>query len=487
LRSASRLALACAALALLGGCKFNPRVPDAVISCTEDSDCPSNLVCQPQLQRCCRAGGCAELPNTAPTPDRSDGGSRPTSPSPSPAPSPSTPGAAVDAEPAPPSPGGDEPDGGTSVLDGGALAETGGGGSATPITCAGTDAVPELGPGRQSFCTIYARSSDVSLAIHSMLPGDAVSTRSYGVCSARLPLLQEVSGTSGRAISAASIQALLDISQQYKALCARHNATMVGLVANQWARLASNVAEVRDKLHTGAGLDLDVLTPANEAAQSYLGVTRHRRGRVLVFETNAGIDLVYWPKGAGSLTWSVGTVGWTDVEQMYVASPTNLVFEDTRRALRGRLVREMQAPLTSIRGMVAAGTLDPGVVIGPADATVPLAVRGGLRDARGNWDSVDAFEKKRDAALVSPSPYGRIFGAAPLAPGEIDGFFGTLDSGQWRQLRENPVRSAYGYELVYVTVLLDVLADETKASEFAFVFASNHLGYLFAKVLPPPL
>jgi hypothetical protein len=243
---------------------------------------------------------------------------------------------------------------------------------------------------------------------------------------------------------------------------------------------------VREKLRARTGLDLEVPTPAAEQDQFYLGVTRQRRGRVIVFETVSSIDVVYWPKDAPSLTRLSGTLSWTDMEAMFVADPSHVTFEDARRALRGRLVRDLGAPMATLRTLLQEGKLEPGFTIGPTDATIPLAVRGGLRDARGTWDAVATFRQKRDDALVTPSPYGRIYGSAPLAPGEIDGFFGTIDHGQWQQLRLDPLRTAYGYELIYVTVMLDVLADETKASEFAFVFTSSHLGYLFAKVLPPP-
>src|SRR5687767_15742233 len=70
----------------------------------------------------------------------------------------------------------------------------------------------------------------------------------------------------------------------------------------------------------------------------------------------------------------------------------------------------------------------------------------------------------------------------------IDGFFGTLDDGQWGQLRQEPRRTADGGELFYVTVVLDVLADETRSEEHTSELQS--LAYLvcrllFAKKKPP--
>ena len=68
----------------------------------------------------------------------------------------------------------------------------------------------------------------------------------------------------------------------------------------------------------------------------------------------------------------------------------------------------------------------------------------------------------------------------------LDVFFPSIDPPQFTQLRTEPIRSAYGRELMFVTTLLDILADKTKATEFGFVFAFPHFGYLYGKLLPPP-
>jgi hypothetical protein len=150
-------------------------------------------------------------------------------------------------------------------------------------------------------------------------------------------------------------------------------------------------------------------------------------------------------------------------------------------------VRDIEPQLAALRAAVADKSIEPGFLVGPAAATVPLAIAGQLRDGQGTWSSAAQFQMKRDGATVTPSPYGRIFGAGPFTPQQIDAFFASLDAAQWGQLRNEPIRAAYGGEVLYITTLLDMLADEAKATEFAFVFAHQHLGYLFAKLLPPPV
>jgi hypothetical protein len=125
------------------------------------------------------------------------------------------------------------------------------------------------------------------------------------------------------------------------------------------------------------------------------------------------------------------------------------------------------------------------MIVGPAWAMVPMALAGELKDGKG-WQSVAAVYQKTNVATVTPSPYGRIFGPAPIRPEAVDNFFSSVDDAQWLQLRDEPLRTGYSGELFHTTVLLDLLGDEVKATEFAFVYANSQLGYLFAKILPPP-
>jgi hypothetical protein len=180
-------------------------------------------------------------------------------------------------------------------------------------------------------------------------------------------------------------------------------------------------------------------------------------------------------------------LSFADVDRMFLGDLGYGNIDQARRALRTRLARDLGPEMGPLRAAVAKGSIAPGFVVGPATATLPLALAGQLRDARGTWSSVTDFEKMRDDAAVTPSPYGRIFGTAPITAAEINGFFATIDGAQWKQLRSDPIGGAYGDEVLYLGTLLDLLGDDLKATEFAFVFANAHLGYLFAKLLPPPL
>ncbi len=467
-------AVALGLLAGVTGCKFAPRIPDAVVSCSSDDECPRDFVCSAKLARCCRAGVCPEGPvaSPPPAPARPDAGALPPMASVD-AGSPFT----IDAEPALPQPStpGDAGDA--------AAGDANDGGGPLPLVCSGTEAVVDLGAGRQSFCTIVARGEDVALAIHSLLPNDAVSTRTYGVCSASLPIERDV--LTGGQLLGTTIASLGDLAVAYKKICDRHNARLVGtMVHASWGSKAGNLAELRSRLMERTGAGLDLFTQEEELQQSYLGVTRNRRGRIVLRETVFSPQLLSWPKGSATVIRDSLPGSWEVINMAY-ANASYPTFEDARRALRARLDREIEGPLLRLEAAIADGSLAPGVAVGSAGPMIPLAIGGQLRDARGAWAASSEVNRKVSEATIGASPYGRIYGGQPLLPAQLDAFFPTIDAGQWQQLRSEPLRTAYGGELFYMTTLLDLLADEIKATEFPFVYAHAHLGYLFGKVLPP--
>jgi hypothetical protein len=459
------------------GCTFRPHIPDQAVTCSADPDCPEGFTCNVPLARCCRPGACDEAPASNTDPAR---------PGKSPPIGANDAGASGSAEAGPGRPiddAGSAEAPASAAADGAARAE-----DAVPMACSGTTPVPPAEPGRQTFCTVVAQDTEVSLSIHSMVPGDAISARTYGLCTAPLPLGRETSGSGsvGGALSDATLAALIAVTGQYQRLCDQHQARLVGAAAGAWARQASNRADIEAKFRTATGLGLDIGTPAEEFAEMYLGLTRNQRGRVVLLTSGDRPEIVVWGKGAPLLTRQPLPLSFTDAGTMYFADAYNR-FDNARRSLRARLSRDLEPQIDSLRLAVLNRAVEPGFVIGPAAATVPLALSGQLRDPRGTWNSITEFQKKRDDAAVTPSPYGRIFGAAPIMPPQIDAFLASLDDSQWRQLGADPVREAYGAELFYLTTLLDVLASQARASEFAFVFANPHLGYLFAKLLPPPI
>jgi hypothetical protein len=160
-------------------CTFNPRVPDGVVTCAGDRDCPVGLLCNRgtsgALGRCCRDGVCPAgapgMPGIS-----SDAGAGNVTPATGDAGAP-----AADAEiTLPPA----VPGTGTPPVDAGAP-DTGGGDAPTApaVTCtpsAGTPPPPAAD--RQTYCTFQLGDRYLVLGIDVVTANDPLTTRAHAAC-----------------------------------------------------------------------------------------------------------------------------------------------------------------------------------------------------------------------------------------------------------------------------------------------------------------
>jgi hypothetical protein len=467
------------ALTTLLGCAFHPVVPSNSVGCSEDSECPTGYQCRPlpadpTIKACCQGLSCGPATEEI-APDAAPG--HPTASPPADA----APAPGPDAEVVLP-PAAAHPDGGVDAVSG-----DGGVDVNALVSCSNGFETPlPSEAGRESFCTIVANSGYVYLGIDSITMNDPVSVRAYAVCSAALPLGAETTDSTGAggALSKPTLELMVKVVNRFQELCRPHHARLVGLLATGWARGAVNQNEIRARLQEATGLDLDIPTPDQELQQRYYGVTRYRRGRIVLDPSLDQAALLSWPAEAPAPVRTPCTVGYGAAGSMYFASASYQSSEEARRALRGRLSEDLKAPLAELAAQVKKGALAPEVSVGPVGPLVPLALDGKLRNPNGTWFDDLKWKAASDAATVSTSPYGRIYGA--VLPDQIDHFFSSIGPTQFAQLRTSPIRDAYGVDLLYETTLLDLLGDEVRATEFGFVFTNFHFGYLFTKLYPPP-
>jgi hypothetical protein len=376
-------------------------------------------------------------------------------------------------------------------VDAGAPPDGGGGDGAVPVEslvgC--SSSIKMIQPpmaGRDSYCTIIAGDRYTWMELDNITAKDPVSTRAYAVCSAPLNLGAETApgnGVSGP-LSPATLEVVVKLVNHYKSLCQPHGARLVGVLGSEWARAAANGSEIRARLKEAAGVELEVPSAEQQLQNRYYGVTRYRRGRIVVDTNWERPEILTWPEGAAAPVRTMVPLGYSTVSSMYFANATYKSWEEARRGLRARLTAEMETTLGDLTDQVRWGTLSPSVAVGPAGPLVPLALAGQLRSEAGTWVDVEKWNELASGAYVTTSAFGRSYGV--ILPGDFDHFFTSVGVSQFMQLRTNPLRDAYGLELFYVTTLLDVLADEVDATQFGFVFTNYHFGYLFTKVSPAP-
>jgi hypothetical protein len=474
------LLLACA----LPACRFNPTVPDGVVTCTDDGDCPAGLGCRgssPSLPGlCCRGDSCAPAAGPAPPGGAADAGGRPAPPT-----SDASFGggdAEITRPPVTPATGPAAP------ADGGSIdTAPGDAGATAAITCSsGADLPPTPAADRRTTCTFDLGDRYLVLGIDVITADDPVSTRSHAVCwtEPRLRAATQDPVGATRALDGAALDDLVAAVRQLQQRCTMIKGQPVGAVAGSWARQVPNLTAIRSRLRQDTGLDLEVPSEVQELAYRYLGVTRNRRGRIVFSDRSSQADVMYWPATASAPTRYLVPLSAEQAAAQYFSNAGYASFGGARAALHDRLQDQMRPLTADLQRLVLAGTLQPGLSIGPTDPTVLLAVKGTLRDPLRGWDPPDSYRRKLGEATVTTSAYGRAYGL--MLPGDLDGFFPSIGARDFDQLRSEPIRAAYGAHVMLTVTLLDLLADETRLTELAFVFSNPHFGFLFSKLPPPP-
>jgi hypothetical protein len=458
-----RVLLALAALPL--GCRFDPDIPEGTIACQHDGECPADLSCrlsgragEPGL--CCRSASCGgSLPQPPPS-----AANPPDAASPSP-------DAGVDL--APPTTGVD------------AAADSGGGeGAANLVTCAPDFTAITPMASERLHCTIALQGDYTFLKLDRIARTDPLTTRVGSSCWAALPLEAETFvANTARPLGKPTLDRLVQALAKMQQLCTEGRGTLVGAVADAWARRATNTPEIVARVRADTGLTLDVPTEAQALVHVFLGLSRNRRGRV-VFNDWPEPQLLSWPLGNSAPTRYPLPISFGGAGEMYLANEAYSSFDAARYALRTFLTDAIRPALDAIDEGVLDEDLAPSVAVGRTDATIPLAVKGRLRDAMGVWFDPEAYKRALETAMPSLTTYGWDFGV--VRPPEIDEFFPSITAREFTQLRGSPLRATYGQYLILDTTILDILADEAQITEFGFPQTFFHYGYLFQKLFPNP-
>src|SRR5262245_31592825 len=130
-----------------------------------------------------------------------------------------------------------------------------------PITCAiqPDQAVRvTLEAGRVAVCGLDLGSRNVKLSVVSLVPGSDTTVREERQCRRNLGMGALVhdsrSGTS-RPLPDETTAFLVETLREYRRICALDGGEVVAAGATQWARDATNVAEVRARVKAEAGVD----------------------------------------------------------------------------------------------------------------------------------------------------------------------------------------------------------------------------------------
>jgi hypothetical protein len=465
---------------------FRPNVPSGKVSCTLDSDCPGGLSCQAASidpgggRLCCGRLGCG---GTSPVADAAPPVDAPPRPD---APVVALPDGAIGSGEVP------RPDAGvvTPVPDAAPMSPDTAPGSdvAAMVTCAKpvtTAFAP--GPGRKSYCTVGVQDTRVMLNLDLIDNDNELTISSFQVCQVPLDLAAKTAPLPGQApppLLASDIQLVAAIAGYYQTLCtSMHVDNFVGVYATAWGRQAPNIGDVNAAVKARTGVELEVLNTQQETTQRYLGAAGNRRRYLVLHARGNDLLLTSWPDGDAGPSEVIVPTNMRIANDRFFGNTNYFQYSTARRDYEDAIDTDLSGQLTTWRTQMNSDRLIDNLIFDGDDATFVLALRNELRN-NNTWDDVETFNMKLAAASATMTVYGWSFGVIPGAT--LQNFGESIfNNREFTQLRSEPVKSAYGLEVMALAGFVHELRFRLPLGEMGAVSVNASYGYVFRKLFMP--
>ena len=350
------------------------------------------------------------------------------------------------------------------------------------------------GAGRLVYCGLDLGSKTVKLSVLSIEKGRQPTTiRDERLCKRTLGLgtlaFDSKTNTAG-AVPATAIADLVDTIREYQRICALDGGSIVAAGATQWARDATNVANVTARVKGDTGVTIDVLSPRQEAEYSYVAASVGARGRIVLDPGSNSFELAWQETGATTITSVLVPYG-------YVRGAANDIepagsYASGRTAYQAKVKAQLEAalgalnPPTSLAGLrtlVLNKKIGPEIIALGQDGAVHLSVRGLLRLPGGTWISdAPAYDALLARQSTSIDPAFGVMAATPITPVQVQSFLSSLDAADFGALTHEPARSLYGQKALVVPALVDLLFRELGATRLIMVPQEITTGHVLAKL-----
>jgi exopolyphosphatase/guanosine-5'-triphosphate,3'-diphosphate pyrophosphatase len=358
-----------------------------------------------------------------------------------------------------------------TVLAALALADTAAAVAPRPSSCviaADKQAPVRTTPGRVVYCGIDLGSRTVKLSVVSMEKDRPVTVRDERLCKRTLgmgALVFDSRTATARPLPDETIGHLVDTLAEYKEICARDGGTLVAAGATQWARDATNVAEVSARVGAATGIRLDVLTPDQEAEYGYAAASVATAGRIVLDAGSNSFELAWQEKDSPSVRTILVPYGYVRAAANEFAAGSEYARaraayqEHARAMIEQQLARlEPMTSLAGLRSLVRRGRIGPDLIaLGEDGAIVPLVARGRLREGPGRWIADGPrFDEALGAPRATDPRYGVMTGP-PLSGDDLRSYLHRVTAADLAALRTEPVRGLYGQKALAVPALADLL------------------------------
>jgi hypothetical protein len=348
-------------------------------------------------------------------------------------------------------------------------------------------------PGRALYCGIDLGSRTAKLSVVSMEKGRFATVRDERLCKRALGMgalvFDSRKGVAGP-LPETAIASLIDTIKEYEQICARDGGEMVAAGATQWARDATNIAEVSARVNAATKVRFDVLTPAQEAEYGYAAGSVGTPGRIVLDAGSNSFQLAWQEKGSPDVHTFLVPYGYVrgftnDFEPAADYAAGVRAYQERAKAAIEQELAKLSPPmsLARLRALVARGKIGPDIVaLGEDGAIVPLAAQGRLRTGTSGWlTDPGAYDAALGAHRVATSPFG-VMAAPPVLPAEIAVFSREIRPADFEALKSNPVRGLYGPKALVNPALADLLLRELGGRRLITVPQESTTGHILTRL-----
>jgi hypothetical protein len=273
-------------------------------------------------------------------------------------------------------------------------------------------------------------------------------------------------------------------------LCARDGVEMVAAAATQWARDATNIAEVSARVNAATKVRFDVLSPVQEAEYSYAAGSVGTPGRIVLDAGSNSFELAWQEKGSPAISTILVPYGYVrgaanDFEPATDYPAGWRAYQAKARAAIEQELGRLDPPmsLARLRSLVARGKIGPDVIaLGDDGAVVPLAVRGLLRISASGWlADAKAYDQALGRHRVADPSFGLMI-APPVRPAEIAAYLRGIRPADFTALKSDPARGLYGPKALVNPALADLLLRELGGRRLVTVPQESTTGHILTRL-----
>jgi hypothetical protein len=367
-----------------------------------------------------------------------------------------------------------------------------GGGPPLPLSCR-----PDLGdaivatPGQQIRCVIDVGSRNVKLVVVGLNAGDAGNLQNLRQCRTRLQLgdksFDPATGR-GRPLPRGEQDRLVEIIQAYQRRCDQDGGQLVGAIATEWARRASNASEVVRQVGSRSGVTMAVVSREDEARYGYLSGTRGQPGKLVLDFGSRSLQLSFWARDSKAPEVVSVPLGIDEAGDRFFGGKEVEGFADGRAAAGAALRSALRPALARARAALRRKALAPELHSLGENGDLALAASGRLWPGK---PPVPVDEKGYAAEVKTMVPHadathGRVTAVLPARQLGALAALLTRDRALFDSLRSERLRRVYGNKMLVFPTLIALLEQELGLRTLVLVPQEMADGYLIASLPPKP-